>query len=347
MTVVSASLEPKQRTIEEEIGGITVVRLRSEYLNIPYLPLPFVVMHGLNRKIKEIGADIYHINNRYQFLPNNIRPIKRLGGKTVLTIHNALPAGINAFTDKAGLVYDVVSGRWVMNLCDMITGVSRNAILSTVPKKSLKKSHVVFNEVITTPSCQGPDEQGGEDDHERVRAQGRDNPYERAIDPPEGADLHDGGGCRTGGRQDLSMLIVGRGYLKEELFELSTKMGLDGRFGIVSGLTEKELSYHCNSASVFVLPSLYEPASIALLEALSSSIPAIASKTGGIPEMMKDTGYYVRAKDSVAIRKRIEYIMENRKSAERLAQKSRRLMIKEHDWDKIARQYEALFESLL
>jgi glycosyltransferase involved in cell wall biosynthesis len=115
----------------------------------------------------------------------------------------------------------------------------------------------------------------------------------------------------------------------------------------VSNIPEEELPYYYNAASVFVLPSLYEPASIALLESLTSEIPTIASRVGGIQEMMKDTGIYVKPKDSAGIAKGIEWIMKNKKATEKLSEKGRKLMVKEHDWNNIAKEYETLFEGLI
>jgi glycosyltransferase involved in cell wall biosynthesis len=41
-------------------------------------------------------------------------------------------------------------------------------------------------------------------------------------------------------------------------------------------------------AHVFVFPSLIEPQGLALLEAYAAGLPVIASRTGGIPEMLED-----------------------------------------------------------
>ncbi len=42
------------------------------------------------------------------------------------------------------------------------------------------------------------------------------------------------------------------------------------------------------SADLFVFPSLVEPQGLALLEAFAAGVPVVASRTGGIPEMLED-----------------------------------------------------------
>jgi glycosyltransferase involved in cell wall biosynthesis len=350
VTVLSASLDPKGRTMEEDICGIRVIRLRSDYVYIPMMPLPFVNMRSFNRQVEKIGADIYHINNRYECAPNTVRRMKKVGGKVVLTIHNALPKGINTITDGGGLLYDVVSGRKVMHMSDRITGVSKNALTTTLTKKDLRKSSVIFNGVdyrIFKPRS-GSDKTVnsvrkslGIMGKDIMMTNGRLIPQKGHVYLMEAvADL-----VRSG--RDMGMFIIGRGYLQDKLYELAGELGIADRFTIVSNIPESRLPYYYNAATMFALPSLYEPASIALLESLTTALPTVASKVGGIPEMMKDTGFYAAPKSSTALRDKIEYIMENRKRSEQLAQKGRRLMMKEHDWDNISKQYETLFESLV
>lgn len=350
VTVLSASLDPRGKTTKEEVAGIQVVRLKSDYISIPGLPLPFVNMHDLNRRVEEVDADIYHINNRYECFPGTVKRIKEVGGKVVLTIHNALPKGIDALTDGGGLLYDVLAGRRVMHMSDIITGVSKNALTTTLTADDLKKSYVIFNGVdyrIFKPRARSDKmvnsvRKGlGIKGRELVMTNGRLIPQKGHVYLMEAvASLVNQG-------EDIGMFIIGRGYLRERLFELAEDLGIHDRFTIVSNIPEVKLPYYYNAASIFTLPSLYEPASIALLESLTTALPTVASRVGGIPEMMKNTGCYSQPRSSAALKNSIEYILRNRKRSGSLARKGRKLMIKEHDWDRISKQYETLFESLV
>jgi glycosyltransferase involved in cell wall biosynthesis len=58
---------------------------------------------------------------------------------------------------------------------------------------------------------------------------------------------------------------------------------------------------------VFALPSIHEGLSIALIEALSLAKPIVASRAGGVPEVVRDgeQGFLVEPGDADALAKRI------------------------------------------
>ena len=147
ITVITSAPQGSKRNIVEEIEGITVIRLKSTHVDIPVAPLPFVAMRGLNSAIKKAHCELYHINNRYQYFGDNVAAIRKVGGRIALTIHNSLPVGIEPAIDSLGLVYDITWGRILMHEADLLTGVSRNTIDTTVPKRDIGKAHLIYNGV--------------------------------------------------------------------------------------------------------------------------------------------------------------------------------------------------------
>ncbi len=57
--------------------------------------------------------------------------------------------------------------------------------------------------------------------------------------------------------------------------------------GFISNRSE-EFLVQLSAADLFVVPSLFEPQGIVVLEALSMELPVIASRTGGIPQMVTE-----------------------------------------------------------
>jgi glycosyltransferase involved in cell wall biosynthesis len=349
VTVLTSGKHGARQDLKEEIEGIEIVRLKASHIRVPLAPLPFVAATGLNRMIKRLHCEIYHINNRYQYFYDNVAAIKKINGKIALTIHNSLPIGIDSVVDSLGLAYDMAWGRALMHDADLITGISRNAIDMTVPKKEHWKTHLVYNGV----------------DYNLFRPMGRDSKEVAAVIRELGGTCGSNeANIVTNGRlieqkgqvyliravadlvkegRDLGLLVIGRGPLEESLFKEAQMLGLSERFWIRNGIEENDLPSYYNIGDAFVLPSLYEPASLVILEALACAVPSIASKVGGLPEMMDSYGLYVKPKSTEDIKARLLYALENRKRMESLARKGREFIIKRHDWDSISKKYEELF----
>ena len=87
---------------------------------------------------------------------------------------------------------------------------------------------------------------------------------------------------------DTYLVFVGDGPVKEDLQQL-----FDGTPTIFTGLLKgKELSRVYASADVFVMPSESETLGFVVLEAMASSVPVVAAKAGGVPDIIGTCGKY-------------------------------------------------------
>ena len=333
------------REHREEIFGINVVRLKTKYVHIPEAPLPFLLFDGINKAIRRAGADLYHINNRFQYFPYNIRTIKSTGGKLALTIHNSLPIDINTLTDTMGLLYDVGWGRTIMKEADVITGVSKNALDVTVPKREMYKAHVIYNGV----DCNNFRKISKKDRTvaSLIRGLGFEGPTvvsNGRLVPQKGQiylmiALYELAKMGI----ELNLLIIGRGPMQKELTERARSLGLSDRFAIRHGIGDDKLPYYYAIGDISVLPSLYEPASLAALESMACEVPLIVSRVGGLPEMVGKCGLYAEPRDHIGIMNRIEELLENKQKASDLAKCGRARMLARHSLDGISKKYEELF----
>ncbi|HUY70485.1 MAG TPA: glycosyltransferase family 4 protein [Candidatus Baltobacteraceae bacterium] len=350
VTVLSAALRNSNRNSVEEIDGIRVVRLKSSYVDIAGLPLPFAVMHGVPGAIAKAGAEVYHINNRFQFFKDSINAIRKVDGKSVLTVHNALPMGIDLHTDALGLFYDSLWGRGMMHDVDAITGISKNTIDTTVPQSERHKTQLIYNGVDHkkyTPMKKSDRKLGSIRSSLGIEGQCIVT-NGRLITQKGQAYLMEAVSRLIKERQmNLTLVIIGTGPLREQLGRLSRKLGMEKNFRIVSGIKEELMPRYYNLGDIFSLPSLYEPASLAILEALSCAMPCITSRVGGLPEMMGRYGYYSKPKDVDELMEKIIYVLSNKKKAEALGREGRKLVERRNDWDRISRQYEELFTGQL
>lgn len=80
------------------------------------------------------------------------------------------------------------------------------------------------------------------------------------------------------------LVLVGGGPLKSKLEKLATKLKISDR--IVFTGTLKNISSILQVFTVFILPSKSEAFGISILEAMRASVPIIATRVGGIPEVV-------------------------------------------------------------
>ena len=75
----------------------------------------------------------------------------------------------------------------------------------------------------------------------------------------------------------------------------------------VAGFVDDMPTFY-NALDLFLLPSIREPFGRVLIEAMATEISVIASRVGGVPEVVKDgeVGYLVEAADASAWRTRVE-----------------------------------------
>ena len=350
VTLITSALQPGDKERKEWVNGIKVVRLETKRHMIPGLPLPFLEMRRLSENIVASKADICHINNRYQYFHQTIRTIKRHKKKLALTIHNALPQGINLETDSIGYLYDVCWGRELMGYSDVITAVSGNVMQTTIPKKYHHKSCVIPNGV--------DNRRFRHRDGRAVKTRiNREMGFKGRLVLNTARLVHQKGQAyliRAVGKivrdkeldDPVNLLIIGMGPLRDELYNEARKAGIGNNFAILDSVGDG-IQHYYNAADAYSMPSLYEPASIAVLEAMASETPLVASAVGGIPEIVEDGGLYSRCRDVKGIAKGLAQLLGDRKYAAKLAARARKLAVSKHDWDDIAVQYGRRFEETI
>jgi glycosyltransferase involved in cell wall biosynthesis len=96
---------------------------------------------------------------------------------------------------------------------------------------------------------------------------------------------------------------------------------------------------------IFVLPSLWEGMSIALLEAMASGVPVIATNVGSNPEVVTNgiNGFIVPPKDSKSLADKMgELLVDSRKATDMGFQG--RTIVKEYfGIDRLVKKHEELY----
>ncbi len=128
---------------------------------------------------------------------------------------------------------------------------------------------------------------------------------------------------------DARLDIVGNGYLKGKLEAFIRRHSLESRVRLLPG--QEDVRPFLSRAWVFALASVREASPNAVLEAMASGLPVVASRVGGIPELVRDgdTGIMFESAESVALANALTGLLENR-SRQRLMGLSGRALVETH-----------------
>jgi glycosyltransferase involved in cell wall biosynthesis len=147
--------------------------------------------------------------------------------------------------------------------------------------------------------------------------------------------------------QNLTLLLVGDGPLRGHLEAEVKRMGLE-RAVIFAGHQEQSYDF-INIMDIFVLPSLHEGIPMVLLEALALKRPVIASRVGGIPEVIENgvSGLLVGREDVLSLANSIRELMKNQSRAIQFGQRGRDRLEHEFNAQLMAAKVSGIYQSLL
>jgi alpha-maltose-1-phosphate synthase len=114
-------------------------------------------------------------------------------------------------------------------------------------------------------------------------------------------------------------------------------------------LPKPEVIQLLTHAAVFAVPSVYEPLGIVNLEAMACETAVVASRTGGIPEVVADgeTGLLVPPGDPVPLAEALNALLLDPDRARVMGQAGRKRVVAEFGWPAIAAQTVALYAKLV
>jgi alpha-maltose-1-phosphate synthase len=113
-------------------------------------------------------------------------------------------------------------------------------------------------------------------------------------------------------------------------------------------LAKTEVIQILSHATVFVCPSLYEPLGIVNLEAMACGAAVVASRVGGIPEVVADgeTGLLVEPGDPAALADAINSLIADPARAAAMGALGRKRAATEFSWTTVAEQTAGLYSEL-
>jgi glycogen(starch) synthase len=143
------------------------------------------------------------------------------------------------------------------------------------------------------------------------------------------------------------ILLVGDGPERKALERKSERLSVADRLHFVGFFAHERLPAVLAHADLLVLPSLYEELGTVLLEAMQAALPIVASKTGGIPDVIEDgvNGLLVPPGDPEALARAIDRVLADRKLARRLSEGVQE-RVKDYDWEVLAERVLRIYQDV-
>ena len=147
-------------------------------------------------------------------------------------------------------------------------------------------------------------------------------------------------------RQDWQLVLVGTGADYKEVRAYAETLAFpEGTLRWTGELTPREVAEEMHKADAFVLPSNYENAPVVLSESLAMGLPIIASRVGGIPEMVDDeSGILVPTRDEKALAEAMDEILGTLGKYHRGQIRKKG---EQYSFETVGKHFKAVYESVL
>lgn len=148
---------------------------------------------------------------------------------------------------------------------------------------------------------------------------------------------------------ELDLVIVGDGPEAPRLAALAKEAGVEDRVYLVGEMPHAEVLRLYPRARFFVHTARQEAFGLVLLEAMSFGKAVIATRVGGIPEVVRDreTGLLVDPDDPTALAEAMMRLDRDDALREALASRGHEAATTDHSWGRLVDAYLAAYEDVL
>jgi glycosyltransferase involved in cell wall biosynthesis len=153
-----------------------------------------------------------------------------------------------------------------------------------------------------------------------------------------------------GGLKDLNWKwqIAGDGPQMQALQSLAQELGIDERVFFLGWQSREQIIESYRRANVFLFPSRHEGMPNAILEAMASGLPVLATCIAGNEELVMEgqTGYLVPSEDIEALQDALKKMLTDSALRQQMGAASRRRVEENYSWESTAQQYALCLEKV-
>jgi glycosyltransferase involved in cell wall biosynthesis len=137
-------------------------------------------------------------------------------------------------------------------------------------------------------------------------------------------------------------LIIGEGEERKNLEELAETLGIKNHVLFLGSINNSDLPAYYSLARAAVFPSMaHETFGISIAEAMSCGVPVVATRVGGIPEVVKEgAGFLVPPRDDQALSEAMGLLLSDHELRKRMGAEGRRRIVENFGWDVIVEKFQ-------
>ncbi|HQT99948.1 MAG TPA: glycosyltransferase family 4 protein [Acidimicrobiales bacterium] len=150
--------------------------------------------------------------------------------------------------------------------------------------------------------------------------------------------------------RDLELVVIGQPKAKGRVAKTIERLGLSDIVTTISGVSDEDLARLYGEAEVAIVPSLYEGFSLPAIEAMSCSVPVVATTGGALPEVVGEsgeTGLLVEPNNAEALVSAIRQLLDDATLRARLGAAGRQRVMERFTWQVTARGTAACYDAIL
>jgi glycosyltransferase involved in cell wall biosynthesis len=145
------------------------------------------------------------------------------------------------------------------------------------------------------------------------------------------------------------LLMAGSGALRSQLEKLTQQLDLTRNVSFLGAVDPSQVPELLKNVDIFVMPSIREEFGVAAVEAQAMEIPVVATKVGGVPEVVLDgeTGILVEPGNIEQLVHAVFTLIENPALRRQMGERGRRHVLANYRWEDNAALMEKLYQQFL
>jgi glycosyltransferase involved in cell wall biosynthesis len=148
----------------------------------------------------------------------------------------------------------------------------------------------------------------------------------------------------------MGLIVVGEGFQRENLVKRSNELGIGERVQWKGALSPDQVAQIMRNSDLLCLPAFMEGRPNVVNEAMSSGIPVVAARIGGIPDMVEEgaTALLFEPGDVAGLRKQLKTLADDPQLRRKMGKRAREFVLESGiSWDNTAGEFDSIFRSIV